>query len=258
MQEEQKKQEEQNRRKKPDQPSARFQDPLGTHMQEVSLIRQQRLERFPSVSDSYQGFYARFTPRDADGMRYLGGAWGVVGTKLELDSFEDGLGFVAYDGQKVALLDESLAAKLTELRERDWVIHCILAFTIYKTEDQSLTGEFACVCYHSQLAEEQKKSLETFVSNITARITSASHPGLDLTQEQFARVIESGGTWFLTREMPWPSLPKGSVFYRRRRTFNDRLIASAVRGNKGCAVASWIGVAVIALALLWGIWFFFF
>ncbi|MDR1183790.1 MAG: NAD(P)-dependent oxidoreductase [Coriobacteriales bacterium] len=238
--------------------SARFQDPLGVHMQEMSLVRKRHLEQFPPVDDAYRGFYAHFTPQDADGMRYLGGAWGVVGAELELAVFAGGLGFVAPDGKQVALLDEPLVARLEELRKQDWVIHCILAFTVYRAEDQSLTGEFACMCYHSQLAEKQKKALETFINNITKRIDSAFRPGLELTQEQFVKVIESEGTWFLTKEVPWPSLPKGSVFYRRRRTLNDRLIAAAVKGNKGCIIASWVGIVVIVLALLWAIWFFFF
>jgi hypothetical protein len=248
----------QKEQKEPEYASARFQDPLGAHMQEISLARRRYFERFPSVDDVYRGFYARFTPQDVDGMRYLGGAWGVVGAELELDTLADGLGFVTQGGERVALLDESLAARLGELREQNWVIHCILACTVYRVEDHALIGEFACVCYHSQLAEEQKKALETFVGNITDRIGGASRPGLDLTQEQFIRVIESEGAWFLTKEEPWPSLPKGSVFYRRRRTFNDRLIGAAVRGSKGCVVASWAGVAIVVFILLGIIWFFFF
>jgi hypothetical protein len=254
----QKERKEQREQKEPEYVSARFQDPLGAHMQDVSLAHKRYLERFPFVNDVYRGFYGRFTPQDAEGMRYLGGAWGVIGTELELGVFARGLGFVAYDGKQVALLDAPLAAKIEELRKQDWIIHCVLAFTIYCAEDQAFSGEFACLCYHSQLATEQKEALETFIGNITERINSASRPGLELTQEQFVRVIESGGAWFLTKDMPWPTLPKGSVFYRRRRTFSDRLVSAAVKGNKGCAIASWAGLAIVALALLWAIWFFFF
>jgi hypothetical protein len=236
----------------------RFEDPLGSHMQELSLAHRQRLESFPPVASVYQGFYARFKPQNEDGMHYVGGAWGIVGSELTLTNFADGLGFAAQDGQQVALLDTRLAARLDELRERGWTVHCVLAFTIYRAAEGAFEGEFACFCYSPELTETQRQAVQTFIKHITERITGAFHPKLELSQEQFIRVLESGGAWYLTKDIPWPELPKGTVFYRRRRTFSDRLVSAGVRGNKGCLVASWGVIVLIVAALVAALWYFFF
>jgi hypothetical protein len=242
--------------KLPTDDSERFQDPLGTHMRAVFDAHAKHMARFASVGEVYQGFYASFKPWDEEGTRYLAGAEGIIGSTLVLERFEEGVGFVTYDKRRLAVLDGAAATKLTTLLEQGWVVRCVLAYTVYSVEEKSFTGTFACIGYSPQLDEGIRASLDSFVNNITHRIANATHPGLGLTQEQFIRVIESKGAWFLTKEEPWPELPKGSVFYRRRRTFNDRLISAALEGNRGCAVASWVGIAIIVAAILWAIWFF--
>ncbi|MDR1082538.1 MAG: hypothetical protein LBL27_01550 [Coriobacteriales bacterium] len=236
----------------------RFQDPLGAYMQTVTTAHEQHMGRFAPVDEVYQGFYATFTPQSKDGMSYLGGVEGIIGNELELKLFDEGLGFVARDGRRVALLSEHTATRLMALMEQNWVIHIVLAYTSYSAEERSFTGGFACMCYSSELEEEAKSALEVFIRNIVERIASATRPGLTLTQEQFVRVIESKGAWFLTRDEPWPQLPEGSVYYRRRKTLSDRLVGVALKGNKGCLVLSWIVLAVLAGALVLAIWFFFF
>jgi hypothetical protein len=227
-------------------------------MQEASLAHRQRLERFALVNEVYEGFYAHFTPQDEEGMRYLGGSWAPVGMEFELAEHEGGLAVVTQDGHCVAPLERALAARIRAFWERDWVVHCILAFITYNAEEKAFTGEFACICYSPQLSEGERGALETFIGNITKRIAQASHPSLSLTQEQFVRVIESKGAWFLTKNLPWPELPRGTVFYRRRRTLSDRLVSAAVKGNKGCLFLSWTVIALVVLGLIWAVWFFLF
>jgi hypothetical protein len=240
--------------KQPPHNSGRFQDPLGDYMREVSAAHARRMNRLVSVVEVYQAFYARFEPRDKEGMDYLGGVEGIVGSALDLRTLEDGPGFVARDGRRVALLEGEPAEKLDALLERGWVIHCVLANTRYSAETKSFAGEFACIAYDPQLDEKAKGALEAFVEHTVDRIAHATRPGLALTQEQFTRVVESGGAWYLTKDEPWPELPRGSVFYRRRRTLSDRLVSMAIKGNKGCLVASWVATALVVAAILWAIW----
>jgi hypothetical protein len=244
--------------KRPLHDSERFSDPLGDHMQAVLAAHEQRMGRATPVVGAYQGFYAGFRPQDKEGTDFLSGAEAIIGTEFRLRPSGDALGLVAYGGRQVAELDGVLSTRLAALLGQGWVVRCFLAYVIYNAEEKSFKGELACFCYHSQLDEGAKQALEVFIHNIVGRIASATHPRLALTQEQFVRVIESKGAWFLTKEDPWPELSKGSVFYRRRKTFNDRLIGAALKGNKGCLAASWIGTVLVVMAVLATVWFFFF
>jgi hypothetical protein len=216
------------------------------------------MESVASVADVYEGFYAGIRAQGKEGNAFLGGAEGIVGAELELRLSEEGLGVIAHDGRKVAVLDEDADARLAALLRRGWRVHCILAYVSYNIEEKSFAGELACVAYDHRLDDRAKDALDAFVCNSAERIASASRPLLALTQEQFVRVVESGGTWFLTKEELWPKLPKGSVFYRRRRSFNDRLVGAALKGNRGCLVASWLGAALVVVVALAAAWLLFF
>jgi hypothetical protein len=244
-------------KKRPPEDPERFQDPLGAHIKAVSTAHAKRMERYAPVKEVYRGFYADFKPQGEEGARYLSGVEGIIGSTLKLECFEDALTFVAHDGQQIALLEGELAARLKTLLEQGWIIRCVLASIIYNAGEKSFTGNFACISYSPQLEDEVKRSLETFINSIAHRIASATRPKLELTQDQFVRVIESKGAWFLTREEPWPELPKGSVVYRRRRTLSDRLISIALEGNRGCVVASWVATVIIIGAVCFLVWFFF-
>jgi hypothetical protein len=236
----------------------RFQDPLGAYIKTRSTVHEQRMGRFPAVNEVYDGLYVSVCPQDKEGRAFLGGAEGIVGSALTLHFFDEGPGLVTRDGRRIALLEGASAARLTKLQEKGWIIRPLLAYTVYRVADRSFVGHFACLCYSSQLDEEVKSALEALVGGIAERIASGSRPRLDLNQEQFVKVIESKGAWCLMPELPWPELPEGSVFYRRRRSFNDRLISAGLEGNKGCFVAAWAGMALMVLAIVAIIWWLLF
>jgi hypothetical protein len=257
-------------------------------MKAVLVAHGRRMESVASVDEVYEGFYARLRPLGKEGAAFLGGAEGIIGAELKMEALradfatpddpsasavsgsppvapsapfaaaEAGCCFVGHDGRRVAVPEGDAKARLSALRERGWQIHCVLAYVIYKVEEKSFAGEFACIAYSPALDDEARAALDVFVDNMANRIASASRPVLALTQEQFVRVIESKGTWFLTKEAPQPELPRGSVFYRRRRSLNDRLVGAALKGNKGCIVGSWLGAALIVIAIVLGVWLLFF
>ena len=234
---------------------------MGDYMkaaQASQAAQEQHAETYPAVNEVYKGFYAGFEPSDKEGITFLSGSEGIIGTELVLRQVNDRLGFFAYDNRRVSTLEKSLSDKLNDLLSAGWTIRCKLAFIVYVSEKKTFSAQFACFCYGPELSQEQKESLENFIRNMTHRIASASHPGLALSQEQFIRVLASKGEWYLAKDEPWPELPRGSVYYRRRRTFNDRLIGAALKGNTGCVVASWIGTIIIIAAIVFAIWFFFF
>lgn len=240
--------------KQPLQDPERYRDPLGEHFKGVQIEQKRRLEKYPAVSTVYGAHYLTFYPHGKEGENFLGSSDGVIGTALTLKEANDGLGFYSYDGRRIAEFeDESLSQAL----QKGWTIRCLLAYSVYKAEDKTIYGAAACF-YYDPSDPEITKALEAFIARTVERINHRAHFNLKLSQEHFTRIIESQGRWFLIKEEPWPKLPKGSVYYRRRRTFSDRMIDAANRGNKGCLVASWLSMFVIIAGIILLVWFFFF
>jgi len=246
--------------KKPSYSSERFQDPLGDYMNEALASKKQILQQedFPVVEESYKGFYAGFEPLGKEGTVFLSSSEGIVGTELVLRQTAGSLGFFARENRCIATLEKELSRELNSLLSEGWTIHCILAYIMFVADEKTFSAQFACFCYSPGLTDEHKKTLENFIHNMVDRIASASHPSLKLTQEQFARVLQSKGEWFFAKDEPWPELPRGSIYYRRRRTFNDRLIGAALKGNRGCIIATWIAMIMIVAAIALLVWFKFF
>jgi hypothetical protein len=268
--------------KKKLQDTERYSDPLGDHVRRATDLWQRRLERYPRVETVYNARYIRFLPLDKNGALFLSGSEGIVGSELFIKPLDDmrfagkdagsspsntagradtdaaargDLGIFSYSGRCLAYFED---ADIRELVADGWKLRCFLAHTVYNTDQKSFVACCACFCYSPELDAGSVAALETFIKHIVERIALKSYPRLDLMQEQLVRVIDSKGEWFLTKEQPWPELPKGSLYYRRRRTFNDRLIATALSGNKGCIVVSWVGLilALVAVVLLvvWLLW----
>jgi len=235
----------------------RYQDPLGDYMRAAQTTQQQHLQSFPNVQDVYQGFYIPFTAYGKEGANCLNGSGGITGTPLDLVKVGQGLGLFSQNDICVAILDKSTSDELGVLLGSGWTIHIRLACVIFEAEKKEFSAQGACLCYGPDLLPEYQQALETFITNIVDRIGGGSKPRLRLTQDQFVKVLESGGGWFLTKDEPWPKLPQGSIYFRRRKTVNDRLIGAALKGNKGCVVLSWVATAVIILVIAFAVWFFF-
>jgi hypothetical protein len=233
--------------------SDRFSDPLGDHIQLLTAEQERRVSNHPPVNRVYEAFYASIDPQTKEGMSYLAGAEGIIGGDLELRQGPEGLVFVARtDGRTIATPDVEAARHIEQALARGWEVRCVLSLITYTAADKGFHAEYACFCYDATTEEACAKALETFIQNLIRRITSGMHPGLKLNQIQFAKVMESGGDWYLTKELPWPELEKGSVFYRRRRTASEGLIAVALEHNKGCSALSWFGL-VLLIGLIAGV-----
>jgi len=212
---------------------------------------------YPAAEKSYRGLYAGFDPCGEEGKTFLSGAEGIIGTELVLRQSHGGLELLTVDGRLIGIMERRDSGVLKTLLTEDWIIHCRLAYTLYVAEKKAFSAVLACFCYAPWVSEEYRKALERFIDNMADRIGSATHPSLNLSQEQFNRVLDSGGEWYLTKDEPWPELPRGSVYYRRKKTFKDQLIGIALKGNKGCLIASWAATFVIIAAIIYAIWYFF-
>jgi len=236
-----------------------YRDLAGERIRAAEAARKQREERFPDVAAVYDGFYFSFESTDKRSGAFLAGGEGVVGTELSLKVTEAGaVQIIARDGAVIAALEDEPAQRLQTHHANGWTIRAVLALTMYHNDENRFKTEAACFCYSSTLDEMSKHALDTFIGNITYRINKGAHPGLSLNQEQFMKVIESKGSWYLTKNAPLPPREKGMIYYKRRRTWSEYLIASASRGNRGCKIVAILFWVVLAAAIVFAIWWFFF
>jgi hypothetical protein len=177
------------------------------------------------------------------------GAEGIIGTTVQIDG-----SFVrATDGRVVACLNNDDNKRIDAHKKSGWQVIVVLALILYHNETKSPSAQLACICYSPELRD----SLGLFAKNMLFRIRKGEHPSLALTQEQFIRVLESKGSWYLTKGEPLPALPKGTIVYKKRRVWSENLVEQALRGNIGCKIANVFFWLVLAAAITFAIWWFF-
>jgi hypothetical protein len=267
-----------------------YQDPAGARIEAASAARKRREAKFPPVKSVYDGFYFTFDSTDKRSFDFLAGSEGIIGTELTL-VFEgekvpphegeqvpphegeqvpspegypqppegDQVQIRAQDGALIANIEGEPARRLLHHHSKGWAIKAALSLTLYHTANKRITGEVACFCYDPELNEAYEQALVIFVDNmIVHRIYSGTHPTLELSQEQFTRIIESKGAWYLTKGQPLPPLEKGMAYYKRRRIWSERLIAVGMENRLGCNIASIAFWVLLGAAVLFVIWWFFF
>jgi hypothetical protein len=146
---------------------------------------------------------------------------------------------------------------LTHLRA-GWRVQVVLSAVWFSQESKSYTGELGCMCWRGDLELAYEQAMQAFAANMAHRIMRGTHPGLALTQDQYMRVLQSGGTWYLTKDVPLPKQPQGTVVYRRRRGATEGLVAMSTTHHAGCTVAASVFWIVLLALIVFAVWWFFF
>ena len=241
-----------------------YRDPLAGRSQAAQSAREQRLARFPSVETSYDGFYLRIDPDTPEGRRALAGSDGIIGSRLKAvpskgheasgEAVSAAVRLLTQTGITLATLTGKDAEKIGQALRAGWSINIVLSLVVYSKEQDGFWAEAACICYDTNLGP----ALAEFTKNIIYRISRGTHPGLQLNQEQFVRVIESNGAWYLTKDTPLPEREKGAIVYKSRKVWSEYLVEAAAAGNLGCKFAAGIFWVVVIVVAIWFVWRFLF
>ncbi|MDR2109340.1 MAG: hypothetical protein LBP28_07800 [Coriobacteriales bacterium] len=256
-----------------------YRDPLGERSAAASAAARAREAHFVPVASCYDGFYASFVPAGRDGEIYLAGGEGVIGSPLAFRAAvaataPEGLPGAAaaapegaattaaaepaklgaapelqllnHAGLTIARLDADTSKRLTDHINSGWQVTLLLSLVLYSQKLRSHTAELACLCYDPAFAE----TFEAFARNIAFRVRKGDHPALALSQDQFIRVVESRGAWYLTRSEALPAREPGVIVYKRRRSLGEGLVEQAYQGKRGCKLAAIGFWALLAAALL--------
>ena len=238
-----------------------YRDPVGERTQAAVSARKKREERFPNALTVYDSFYITFTSTDKRSAAFLAGSEGIIGTELTLlfsnkDAEEEAVFLLARDEAVIARVSEADAARLRFHYEKDWAIKAVLSLIFYHEAKKCFSAELACFCYDRMLDDSYGHALENFVNNLIYRINKGAHPTLELGQEQFIKVLESKGAWYLTKNMPYPPKEKGVIIYKRRRIWSEYLVVAAMNGNLGCRIAAIAFWVLVAAAVVFALWWF--
>ncbi len=223
-----------------------------------SPLRPEKDSAHPKVQQVYEGFYARFNPDDDEGYRLLAGANCIIGTNLyPVFASDDGenptVHIEARHEQHLARFDRKTSERLNQLKQRGWVIQLNLSAVFYEESSHRFWGEVAVMTYDPQ-ANCDLVALKTFINHMVRRIRGGEHPNIALSQKQFEQVMESKGSWYLTRPVPLPATKSGEIIFKRKMSPTEHLTEAAANGNKGCMVTGILFWIAVIAAIIW--WFF--
>jgi hypothetical protein len=245
--------------------SKSYRDPMAQR-QAAAAARRERLEaEYSLVFEVYDGFYAQFEPAGEAGKDFFASGESIIGSRLQV---ADGW-LTASDGRQLVRIDGAAgagdatgadgAAKAERLVRHiadGWQVVALISILYYRAADKAISAEIGFVCWDAAKVDGQ--TMDNFCKNVAGRLSKADHANLALTQEQFIRVIDSKGEWFLTGKLPYPARDKGTVVYKDHRSGTEGLVDYALQHNKGCNIAAvvfWIVLAAVIIGVIW--WLFF-
>jgi hypothetical protein len=241
---------------KPTAETKSYRDLAGERIAASAAAREAREARFPKVAEVYDAFYLTFEPLPAH-KELLRGPQGIIGSPYTLTRIKDtdengptpGLYLTTIEGIHLAELRGDGGQSLSKHLDDGWEVSLALSAVWYRNVDKTFFGEVACICYDPVCG----LPLQNFTKNVMFRVARGNHPGLGLSQDRFIRVIQSNGSWYLTKEEELPAQEKGTVVFKKRRTWTEGVTTYALAHKKGCnalAVLFWIILAAAILLLV--------
>ncbi|MBO4351918.1 MAG: hypothetical protein J5818_00305 [Eggerthellaceae bacterium] len=206
------------------------------------------------MNRSYEGFYARFETASKPQGSLLMGPDFIVGDDLEVE-------FRTEDGRIVAWLKNKFGAdtgflnaddsrKLQLAAAREQKIRAILSFVAYSDEpDPGLYwGQVAIFCFNPLDAGQ----MDAFVDRIAAKIAEGVRPAINLGSSGVSKIFDEPG-WIPSDTVPLPEKKTGMAVLKDHQSMSEKMIEQGRAGNKGCYTVSWIFIAVIVIAAIYGL-----
>lgn len=232
-----------------------FRDPMATRLEAAQKRRDELEGQFPLVSKTYDAFYLRVDKVSKEGDGYFLGAEGIVGSELLFDREDYTL--CSEDGRVLASLDNKTLERLAPHVLQKWRIKVFLSTTYFRAQDKSAAADVVFICW-APLEATYDEALTHFSHNIAHRLASGDKTSARLNQEQFIKVLESNGGWYLTSSLKPEAPLKGTVVYKSRRTSIERLTGYALKHKVGCNILAIIFWVLLAAGIVALVRFFFF
>lgn len=201
----------------------------------------------------YHGSYVRFKTQEQEkavAFLSLDNAVGdryQIRTKYENGERSDWI-VNAFDVE-MGQLDPKFADTLDLLHAKGMTVEAILSFVAFTEakEEQAgyYWGEVAVLAYDSKYEEAFSK----FSEKLEKALGEGIRPDLNLGTKGVDSLVAAKGDYLPSGRVPLPKKKKGMAFVKTERSTNEKLVAQARKGNKGCLVASW-GVVILIIAAI--------
>lgn len=198
----------------------------------------------------YFGTYQRFETVSKKDAGALLGADNIIGDQyhiqLELVDGQHRGWLINRFNARIGYFDADFSRQLSLLKAKDMELTAILSFVAFteNPEPGHYWGEMAVIGYPAS----EKEAFGTFAASVAKKIGDGVHPDLDIPTDKVEAIVSSNGTWLPEKNLPYPELPKGTVFLKKRRSLMDGVVEQGRKGNIGCYIISWaILLGIVAL-----------
>ena len=206
------------------------------------------------MDQSYEGFYARFeTPSKSVGSMLMG-ADSLVGDDFKLEFRTENGRMVAWLRNKfdaeVGFLDAEGSRRVQLANAREQKIRIVLSFVAYSDmPDPGLYwGEVAVFCFNPAYEAE----MDAFVDRVRARMADGMRPNISLRGDAVRKIFDEAD-WVPTDTVPLPKKEKGMAVLKDHQSMSEKMIEQGRARNKGCFAVSWVFIAIVVIAIAFGI-----
>jgi len=96
------------------------------------------------------------------------------------------------------------------------------------------------------------EAFQKFADAVAKKIGEGVHPDITLTPDGVQQVIDAQGAWLPEKNIPYPTLDKGTVFLKKRRSLMDCVVEHGRKGNIGCYIIIWAVLLGLVALIIWG------
>ena len=201
------------------------------------------------------GTYAKALPFDKYCAAKLISADNVVGDIYTVDVKTEGLHHQAFVtnrfGHSPAYFDGDISRQISVSKAQGNRIFAILTLVGFTESDNvsNYWAEFAIIA----LPSTNKQIYDKFLLRISDSIKEGKRLRVDLTDQDFNKIIDSKGSYIPTSTIPLPEKQGGTVFLKTSMSFRERMIEQARKKNIGCFIGGWAFLLICITALFFGL-----
>ncbi len=218
---------------------------------------QEAHSKLPKAAKCLQGCYVDFLGEGKDGQKLLANSASYIGVELAVAPIDgagdDELWVSTTTGIPIGRVPWADSPHLASLISNGWSVKSVLSLVTYSSSEGGFFGEAAIMCIAPDCADDIRAALEQYEAKQVQRIKGGDHPRLDLNQEQFAKVVESGGEWHMTKLAKLTKEQHGRMSYKRNQSVTGKMMDMSMTHRMGCSIASTIFLLALLGFAIWAI-----